>query len=201
MTLYDDLGMAPDASQDELRRAYRGLARRLHPDLNGDPGTEERMRRINEAWAVLGEPASRRRYDRVLRETAGPPRPEPPPAGPSRWLRPPVLAVAVLAIIFVVTAYAGPHEGKPAPVPAAPGVTDGQPPSGLVSSGYVGQCLLVQTGYDAVVPCTQPNSGLVVGQTSRSADCPAATAVHQLVGRSQFVCLAGAGRQAPLTPP
>ncbi len=202
-TLYDELGVSADATQEGLRRAYRDLARRLHPDLNGDPGNDERMRRINDAWAVLGQPAARERYDRTLRQGGAPTSAEPPrfqepaadPGMPSvRWLRPSVLVLAILAIIFVVTAYAGPHPDRPAPITGSPTATGGRPSSGFVDSAYVGQCLLVQAGLDAVVPCTQPNNGLVVGQTTRSADCPAGTGVHQLVGRSQFVCLAGPGR-------
>ena len=55
------LGVAPDASDAEVRRAYLALARRFHPDNN--PGGEERMRAVNEAWAILGDRAKRTAYD------------------------------------------------------------------------------------------------------------------------------------------
>jgi len=205
-TLYDDLGVSPGASAEDLRRAYRALARRLHPDVNGEAGSEERMRRVNHAWTVLGDPGARERYDlTLLRPAPGAPgnlrAPETDPvARPAGWLRPSVLVIAVLTIIFIATAYLGPHPGGGAPrtVPSTAASAGSQTPSdqqsGLVNSPLVGQCILAQAGYDALVPCSQRNDGLVVGQTTRSADCPTGTAVHQLAGRPQFVCLAGGVR-------
>jgi curved DNA-binding protein CbpA len=64
MTHYDVLGVARDAATSEVRRAYVDLARRHHPDrAGGDPA---RMRAINEAWSVLGDPDRRHRYDLEL---------------------------------------------------------------------------------------------------------------------------------------
>jgi curved DNA-binding protein len=51
------------ASQDEIQRAYRKLARTYHPDLNSDPAAEERFKEISEAYAVLSDPKTRQRYD------------------------------------------------------------------------------------------------------------------------------------------
>jgi len=62
VTPYEVLGVEPTASDAEIRRAYVALARRFHPDAN--PAGEERMRAVNEAWAVLGDRARRRDYDR-----------------------------------------------------------------------------------------------------------------------------------------
>jgi curved DNA-binding protein len=60
---YQVLGVSRTASQEEIQRAYRKLARDNHPDLNKDPAAEERFKKISEAYAVLSDPAARRRYD------------------------------------------------------------------------------------------------------------------------------------------
>lgn len=61
MSHYDVLGVAPAADEVRLRQAYVTLARRYHPDRVG--GDAERMRSVNEAWAVLSDPARRAAYD------------------------------------------------------------------------------------------------------------------------------------------
>ncbi|MYW21844.1 DnaJ domain-containing protein, partial [Streptomyces sp. SID2955] len=61
---YEVLGVSRTASQDEIQQAYRRLARRHHPDVNKDPGAEERFKDLNEAYSVLSDPKSRARYDR-----------------------------------------------------------------------------------------------------------------------------------------
>lgn len=61
--LYQRLGVDSSASPEELKRAYRQRARELHPDVNRNDADGRAMRRLNEAWAVLGDPAARRRYD------------------------------------------------------------------------------------------------------------------------------------------
>jgi hypothetical protein len=61
---YDVLGVRQDASRAELRRAYLALARRHHPDRVG--GSLDQMQALNQAWATLGDPDLRRRYDRSL---------------------------------------------------------------------------------------------------------------------------------------
>ena len=62
--LYKDLGVARDASEDEIRRAYRKLARRYHPDVNpNDPKAEERFKQIAFANEILADKAKRSRYD------------------------------------------------------------------------------------------------------------------------------------------
>ena len=61
---YDILGVARDADKDELKRAYRRLARKYHPDVNKEAGAEEKFKEINRAYEVLSEPEIRARYDR-----------------------------------------------------------------------------------------------------------------------------------------
>jgi curved DNA-binding protein len=61
---YEVLGVSRDAGPDELQQAFRRLARANHPDVNRDPGAEERFKEINEAYHVLSDPELRKRYDR-----------------------------------------------------------------------------------------------------------------------------------------
>jgi curved DNA-binding protein len=60
---YEVLGVSRDADQSEIQRAYRKLARTLHPDVNKDPGAEERFKGLSEAYDVLSDPDQRKRYD------------------------------------------------------------------------------------------------------------------------------------------
>ena len=62
---YELLGVPRDADQDTIRRAYRKLARRYHPDLNSDTDAEDRFKEIGEAYEVLSDPDKRERYDRL----------------------------------------------------------------------------------------------------------------------------------------
>ncbi|SFK53591.1 DnaJ C-terminal domain-containing protein [Geodermatophilus ruber] len=61
---YEVLGVSRDAGQEELQQAYRRLARANHPDVNRDPGAEERFKEINEAYSALSDPNTRKKYDR-----------------------------------------------------------------------------------------------------------------------------------------
>ncbi|MET0459933.1 MAG: J domain-containing protein [Ilumatobacteraceae bacterium] len=60
---YDVLGVARDASADDIQSTYRKLARTYHPDVNKDPGAEDRFKEVSEAYDVLSDPELRRRYD------------------------------------------------------------------------------------------------------------------------------------------
>ena len=62
---YAALGVPRDASTEDIRTAYRKLARAYHPDVNKDPGAEDRFKEISEAYEVLRDPDKRERYDRL----------------------------------------------------------------------------------------------------------------------------------------
>ncbi len=62
--LYEILGVPRDATQDEIRRAYRRLAREHHPDVSQSPEAEERFKEIAGAYEILSDPQKREQYDR-----------------------------------------------------------------------------------------------------------------------------------------
>lgn len=104
--LYRVLGASPDASQEELHQAYRARARLLHPDVSGD---DDAMRELNDAWAVLGDPALRAEYDDIV----GVGGVGELPLAPGCARRAPVIAVlVVLLAIFVLTAYVAVPTGR-----------------------------------------------------------------------------------------
>lgn len=195
---YKRLGVAPSASTEEIRVAYRALATKFHPDraMSGSQAeldlAERRMREINESWAVLHDPASRRRYDDArLRErqaasraaAGGPPRPaplserprpqrdhvvevDPPGLVPASVFRhlPWVLLVVVFVVIFVVTAYAA----KDDPAPEAPVTAE------------KGSCIDVYPGPSTtIVSCDGPHELLVVQRVASGEPCPAGTEVRR----------------------
>jgi molecular chaperone DnaJ len=61
--LYQILGVARTATQEEIRKAYRSLARQLHPDVNDDPEAGERFKEVTAAYEILSDPQKRRQYD------------------------------------------------------------------------------------------------------------------------------------------
>ena len=61
--LYGILQIHPSANPDEIKAAYRRLARKYHPDVNKSPESEEIMKRLNHAYEVLSHPAQRMGYD------------------------------------------------------------------------------------------------------------------------------------------
>jgi curved DNA-binding protein len=68
---YEILGVARDASQDAIKKAYRKLARKYHPDVSKEKDAEERFKEINEAHQTLSDPEKRAAYDQLGRYQAG----------------------------------------------------------------------------------------------------------------------------------
>jgi curved DNA-binding protein len=64
---YQTLGVAREASADDIRKAFRRLARKYHPDVSKEPDAEARMKEVNEAYAVLSDPEKRAAYDQLGR--------------------------------------------------------------------------------------------------------------------------------------
>ena len=60
---YADLGVARDASPEDIKRAYRKAARRLHPDVNPGPEAEEQFKKVSQAYDVLSDADKKRSYD------------------------------------------------------------------------------------------------------------------------------------------
>ncbi len=151
---YRVLQVSKDASQEDIKRAYRRLAREYHPDMRpGDKEAEEKLKEINEAYEVLGNPETRREYDQartrvhIRRGTSRPSRqrwestwdlfdflfgePEPPPKrSPSREDVPKGRTYEAQVTLDFEEAYRGKEitltvEGRRVRVSIPPGVRDG----------------------------------------------------------------------------
>lgn len=70
--LYSLLGISPNASAEDIKIAYRGAARRFHPDVNKNPAAADEFRLISEAHGILSDPAQRARYDATFKEKGAP---------------------------------------------------------------------------------------------------------------------------------
>ena len=68
---YQTLGVARDAPADAIKKAYRKLARKYHPDVSKEPDAGKRMAEINEAHTVLSDPEKRAAYDQLGRHAPG----------------------------------------------------------------------------------------------------------------------------------
>ena len=60
---YEVLGLGKDASEADIKKAYRTMAKKYHPDMNKEAGAEEKFKEVNEAYAVLSDPDKKSRYD------------------------------------------------------------------------------------------------------------------------------------------
>src|SRR4029453_6948024 len=75
--LYATLGVGREASQEEIKRAYRKIAKEMHPDLNPDkPEVGERFKQVTAAYDILSDPERRGRYDRGEIDASGQERPQ-----------------------------------------------------------------------------------------------------------------------------
>ena len=70
---YAILGVPKGASEDDIRRAFRKLAKELHPDVNR-AGTDERFKKVSQAYEILGDPEKRKAFDRGEIDARGEPR-------------------------------------------------------------------------------------------------------------------------------
>jgi hypothetical protein len=224
-THYQVLGVPRSAGADDIRRAHRQLAQVLHPDRQSGATdaerrlAERRMREVNAAWTVLGDPVRRREYDRSLSaagstgSTAGPASrpaarttagfglrpedsddpdaalararaaeidPDEPELSPAHfWLlrrAPIMLALAVGAVLFIATAYAGGRNDTP-----------GKSPQGLVTGT---NCIRLVEGRNAVsAECAPGNDGTIVARVTTVQSCPDGTKYALL--NNEFVCVTG----------
>ena len=62
-SLYETLEVSENATPDEIKKAYRKLARKYHPDVNKDPSAEEKFKEINAAYEVLSDKEKKQQYD------------------------------------------------------------------------------------------------------------------------------------------
>ncbi|WP_169973881.1 MULTISPECIES: J domain-containing protein [unclassified Campylobacter] len=62
-SLYDTLGISKGATSDEIKKAYRRLARKYHPDINKEPGAEDKFKEINAAYEILSDEKKKAQYD------------------------------------------------------------------------------------------------------------------------------------------
>src|SRR5712675_224037 len=82
---YATLGVSRTASEDDIKKAFRKLARQYHPDVAKDKKTAEaKFKEINEAYEVLGDPEKRKRYNELGAEWKGGPGFQPPPGREGR---------------------------------------------------------------------------------------------------------------------
>ena len=184
---YRRLGVAPEASLDEIRAAYRDAARRHHPDTrmsSGTTGSDDEMAAINEAWRVLSDPSLRARYDAELgagtdsaasshrgdaSSSAGPssfpdmPAPRLDPF--ARYQNPPrfpwrfvvILVLVATAAILIVGALTSP--GEPAPI------------DNVIRPGSCVAIDAVRLEVDEVA-CTEPHDGTVEQVVPFDSRCP-----------------------------
>lgn len=173
--LYDILGVGSQASADQIRTAYRALARQVHPDVNKSSQSSISMTELNHAWSVLSDPVQRREYDNSFKSPRNLSKSNQnlnfddfddqvvPPAllTPARFPWRSMLVAGILGSIFVLVAQGFSN-------PPAPGV-----PDQLLE---VGSCVVVGSDRLAVeVACGGPHDYRVVAFIPLDRRCPADT--------------------------
>lgn len=118
LTYYEQLGVPSNASAEEIRDAYRALARMLHPDQQTDPHlkqiAEQQMRKLNPIYTMLSDPVRRRQYDEDLAEEFSPAMAmAPPPVSESRLLVRFVWSAAILVAVGLLYWLAAGNSGLP----------------------------------------------------------------------------------------
>lgn len=193
-THYERLGVPPSAPVDEIRIAYRAVARVNHPDSAGSAAGAD-MAAVNEAWRVLSDPGRRALYDASLR---GPitsarvpdPRdrpevadekvwvPAPPSASGGRFPIWPFVMVFILAVIFIFTA------GALSKTPVEQG------PDNILTKG---SCVIIETNGDArEVDCAGSHSAVVVTVVGFDQTCPSNTETRRDRQGRGWACLVDA---------
>jgi hypothetical protein len=177
---YATLGVRPDATAEEIRDAYRSLARRYHPDR--ERGAEATMATINEAYRVLGEPARRAVYDASRRGTGSAAGPSTPPAPaawspgttpPPRQPLPPARYPWKLVLVMFLLGTAVVLIGAALYHPKDPG-----PPDNLLEPG---SCVTIEANGDArEINCTTaPGELVVTALIGMDELCPTGTEGHR----------------------
>ncbi len=222
-THYEILGVGPKAQHDEIRHAYLAAARRWHPDRFGSSApieakkAEASMRRVNEAWRVLGDASLRRRYDLErsggedlsgraghIRTDDGITRVDP------RLLDPTFLANrrqqqvdeiesghSTMLRVLPVVAFFGLLIGIFIFTAYANGSSATSPPDSTVPGPRIGvdagACVRIQSGPSLIeVPCTGTIDGRVLGAHGEGGVCPALTIREVVLSNGVTACLGSA---------
>jgi DnaJ domain len=197
-TFYEFLGVAPGATETEVRHAYRQLARAFHPDSVGAKvDSDAAMAALNEAWHTLSDPGRRAAYDASLRVTS----PKSASAtrsplsrergvvtddsyddlavhniGTRRWPAAALMLLVAMAAIFVFSAYAlggSNQNGELAHDPVQPG-----------------GCVSIRPGPIALqVSCSRPHYGRVVVRVPNGDRCPIGSEGYYPQGSLDHVCV------------